>query len=121
MTQDQFDALEARVSALEAKLKGKQTVKPAVDWLAEIKANPLYAHVNFERVFGDIERWKLKPMNANRQITRKFLINWLNKIDVPVALPNGKQKPPPPPPKNDPIARGAWGQIYGSPKEHGYE
>ena len=110
-----LDQLEVRVAALEKKKKPA----PSDDWLAELKANPLYQHINFDVEMDKIARWKLKPMNVNRQITRKFLINWLNKVDVPVEL-GSAMKPPPPPPKNDPIGRGQWKRTYGRPEDYGY-
>lgn len=62
---------------------------PARDWLAELKANPLYAHVNFDLELEGMQRWKLKPKNKNRQINESFVINWVNKIDKPLSNGHG--------------------------------
>ena len=114
-----IEDLERRLKAFEG--RRKPLTVPSEHWLKDLRANPLYQHVNFDAELAKIERWKLKPGNANRQVTRKFLINWLNKIDVPVELGLAKAKPPAPPPRIDPIARGQWKQTYGDPKQYGYD
>ena len=89
------------------------------EFLDELRKSPAYMHVNFTVEFAKMDVWLLgKP---GRQKTRKFILNWLNKIEAPMS--NGKtgQRPPPPPPKNDPIGRGLWGRTYGKPQDHGYE
>lgn len=58
---------------------------PEQDWLTTLKGNPLYAHVNFEQEMEQMQRWKLKPKNKNRQINETFVINWINKIDKPLS------------------------------------
>lgn len=80
-----LDALEQRVMALEAK---KKSVKQGADWLAELKANPLFKHIDFAAEERKIAIWKMKPANVNRQITKRFWLNWLSKVDtaVPVAM-----------------------------------
>jgi hypothetical protein len=113
-----LQALEARVEQLEKK---KKPCPNGSDWLAELKADPLFSHVDFEDVLRKIAIWKLKPKNMNRQITKQFMLNWLSKLDVPIDVGTVKQRPPAPPPKTDPIMRGLWKQTYGSPQEHGYD
>lgn len=55
------------------------------DALAKYKSDPLYAHVNVEREFEKAQRWAAAN---NRQVTPRFFVNWLNKIDAPFR-PNG--------------------------------
>ena len=105
-------AIEARLTALEAK---KKPAKQGADWLADLKANPLFKHVDFAAEERKIAIWKMKPQNVNRQITKRFWLNWLAKVDTavpvsPVALvlpkaqvkverspsvPRGFEPPPP--------------------------
>lgn len=113
-----LQALEARVAKLEQK---KKPCPNGADWLAELKADPLFAHVDFEDVLRKIAIWKMKPKNMNRQITKQFMLNWLSKLDVPLEVGAVKAKPPAPPPRIDPIARGQWKQTYGDPKQYGYD
>ena len=114
----EIESLKARVAKLEAR---QRTPKANGDWLAALKVDPLYAHINFDAELEKIARWMLLPKNVNRQVTRRFLINWLNKVDQPVALPHVKARPPAPPPKTDPIARGQWKLAYGDPRQYGYD
>lgn len=45
----------------------------------------------------------------------------LNLIPLTKSKPPTKQTPPPPPPKTDPIGRGQWKNVYGNPKDYGYD
>jgi hypothetical protein len=78
-----IEQLEMAVAALEAK---KKTVKAGADWLAELKANPLFKHVDFAAEERKIAIWKLQPKNVNRQITKRFWLNWLAKVDTAVPV-----------------------------------
>lgn len=72
-------------SPVEINKNSKQEEKQEGDALAEYKSDPLYAHINVEREFEKAKRWA----GANgRQVTPRFFVNWLNKIDVPFR-PNG--------------------------------
>lgn len=81
--------LEQRLTALEAK---KQPSKQGADWLAELKANPLFAHVDFAAEERKMAIWKMQPKNVNRQITKRFWLNWLAKVDT--TVPVGPVVPP---------------------------
>lgn len=74
-------------------VRKKRTPTTAVptDWLAELKANPLYAHVNWEREQGKMKVWNDAPENKHRIINRKFVVNWINKIEAPLS--NGHVQP----------------------------
>lgn len=90
-----------------------------VEWLESLKGNTAYAHVNFPVELGKMDAWLSLKKNKHRKRTRRFVLNWLNKIEV--AMAPGKALPPPPPPKIDPIALGLWRRQYGDPKQYGYE
>lgn len=52
------------------------------DWLLSLKADPAYAGIDVDREIAKCGRW----CDTNRkQRTRKRIINWLNRADVPVA------------------------------------
>lgn len=91
------------------------------EWLAAIRQNSAYQHINIDMEIGKMLAWLSLPKNKWRRRTKQFTINWLNKIESPMVGGVGKMRPPPPPDRNDPIARGAWKQLYGDPKVHGYE
>ena len=81
--------LDARLTAIEArldKLEAKKKVKSGEDWLAELKVNPLFKHIDFAAEERKIAIWKMQPKNVNRQITKRFWLNWLAKVDVSVPV-----------------------------------
>jgi hypothetical protein len=81
--------LDARLTAIEArldKLEAKKKVKSGEDWLAELKANLLFKHIDFAAEERKIAIWKMQPKNMNRQITKRFWLNWLAKVDVSVPV-----------------------------------
>lgn len=89
------------------------------EFLAGLKTNPAYAHLNLDHELGKMDAWlSTKP---GKQKTRRFIVNWLNRIEKPLSS-NGHAKPTPPPfpPSTDPIARNSWRQAYGDPKQYGY-
>jgi ABC-type transport system involved in cytochrome c biogenesis permease component len=59
------------------------------EFFLELKKNPAYAHIDMERENGKMDAWLALPANRNRIKTRKFVLNWLNKIESPlnVAVP----------------------------------
>jgi uncharacterized protein YdaU (DUF1376 family) len=98
----------------------KGAVKPlAADWLTTIKANPAYKHLSIETELAKMDAWL--STRPGRKRTKRFIVDWLNRIEAPVTSNGGIQRPPPPPPKNDPIGRGIWGRTYGDPRKHGYD
>lgn len=68
-------------------VRKKRTTAPAqpVDWMAALKAMPIYAHVNWERELGKIAEWKSRPENKHRIVNQKFMANWVNKIEPPLT------------------------------------
>jgi hypothetical protein len=60
------------------------------NFISELKTNPLYAHVDFDREFTLMRQWLDRPANSGRRMTERFVLNWLNKIDRPVHVaPSG--------------------------------
>jgi hypothetical protein len=60
--------------------KKKVSNLPDEEWIASLKVQ--YDWVNFETEFKKIDSWL--AVNPQRQKTRKFLINWLNRVERPV-------------------------------------
>lgn len=58
---------------------------PNPEWLILLKKNPLYAHIDFDRELGKMQVWQSKPANQKRKLTQSFVINWINKIEPPLA------------------------------------
>jgi hypothetical protein len=55
------------------------------EFFIELKKNPAYAHIDMDRENGKMDAWLALPANRNRIKTRKFVLNWLNKIEAPLA------------------------------------
>lgn len=76
--------LEPKNNSLEEEHKEERTAR----FFAELKANPAYAHIDIEREYHKMRQWLALPMNQGRQLTPKFVLNWLNKIEPPLESPD---------------------------------
>ena len=72
------------IQTTNPKEKAGNATPPSGDeeWLDELKANPAYVHVDWPRELGKMDAWL--RAHPGRQKTRKFIVNWLNKVDAPV-------------------------------------
>ncbi|MCG3177021.1 MAG: hypothetical protein MOGMAGMI_01985 [Candidatus Omnitrophica bacterium] len=73
--------------AVTEKKESRNTKKqePVTDevWLAELKKDSIYSHINIDQEIGKMKRWlELRPA---RKFSRRFIINWLNKIERPIV------------------------------------
>lgn len=93
-------AIDQAYAAWEARPKPVLRKRPKEtdeDWIAELEANEAYRGIDIRRELGKAQAWaSVKGVGVSRQ---RF-INWLNKVDRPVAV-NGAgqtsfQKAPPP-------------------------
>lgn len=92
------------------------------EWVASLTDNPAYQHINLAIELGKMDAWLSLPAHQHRKRTKRFIVSWLNRIDVPLkGNGGGKTLPPPFPPKTDPIARGQWRAAYGDPRQYGYD
>lgn len=80
------------------KVAARRTPKAAdQDWITELEANEAYRGIDIKRELGKAQAWaSVKGVG----VTRQRFINWLNKVERPVAV-NGAgqssfQKAPPP-------------------------
>jgi hypothetical protein len=80
-------ALNGQSAAIAPKNSKKKL--PDEEWLSEIKAN--YSHVNLDVELGKIDAWL--SVNPGRQKTRKFVLNWLNRIDAPLGKTEVEEAP----------------------------
>lgn len=61
------------------------------DFIAELKRNPAYQGIDIDREIGKLKAWLATPKGHGKQLTRSRLVNWLNKVDVPLnGHANGK-------------------------------
>lgn len=55
------------------------------DFINKLKTLPCYSGINIDHELSKMDAWLLTPKGKGRQKTRKFIVNWLNKIDKPVT------------------------------------
>jgi hypothetical protein len=65
--------------------------QPSADWLTTIKTNPAYQQINVEHELAKMDAWLTLPANQHRKKTKRFVLNWLNRIEKPLG--NGQEKP----------------------------
>ena len=53
------------------------------DFILALKSNPSYKHIDVEHELGKMDGWL--STHPGRKKTRRFIVNWLNKVDKPVA------------------------------------
>lgn len=75
-------------SASESTVASEKKREP-LEFLVAIKAMDCYRTINIDREIGKMEAWLLTPKGKGRKLTKSFIVNWLNKIDVPI----GREKP----------------------------
>lgn len=62
------------------------------EWLESLKSNPAYQHINFDEQNGKMDAWLSLPQNRKRTKTRRFILNWLNRIERPVEAGGGASR-----------------------------
>lgn len=77
---DEAGILELIKKAEEHIPKNGKSLLPDDAWLEQIKS--LFPHVKFEQEMNKMRAWLMaKP---DRKLTRQFIANWLNRIEVPL-------------------------------------
>ncbi len=74
------------------KLQKKDTKNPSLslslsntgdrEFITSLKNNPAYKHVDIEHELGKMDGWL--STRPGRKKTRRFIVNWLNKIEKPI-------------------------------------
>lgn len=86
----QVPVVEHRKNIREEDIKEDSSAR----FFNSLKTNPAYAHVDLERETGKMQAWLSLPRNKGRKMTPRFVLNWLNKIEVPLPLNGNGHKPP---------------------------
>lgn len=60
------------------------------DFWKSLKANPAYAHIHFENELGKMKAWI--DSHPGRRLTKRFALNWLNKVEAPLSLTIAKPR-----------------------------
>lgn len=95
--------LSERVAIKESKeskvKKGKESKERGAalspqDFISSLKTNPAYKGIDIDNELGKMDAWLLA--HPGRQKTKRFIINWLNKIEVPLGAQIKLQPKPKP-------------------------
>lgn len=62
------------------------------EWLAKLVSNPAYTHIAIDRELAKMDAWL--STQPGRTKSRRFIINWLNKIEPPVTGKTGSTLDP---------------------------
>lgn len=81
--QCQGNAIKESKESKESKEKKKHPLSN-LDFLETLKTNPIYSHINFDTELGKMDVWL--AANPGRQKTRRFIVNWINKIEKPIGV-----------------------------------
>lgn len=60
-------------------------------FLHEIRQH--YPHLHVDTEIGKMRAWLLTPRGRGKKLTRQRILNWLNRCDAPLALPDSTPKP----------------------------
>lgn len=82
-----YKGLRSTLKGCKNKDKNKDKDKDIIitdqEFLKNLKINPLYKHINIDHEFKKMEEWLRK--HPERRKTRRFITNWLNKIEKPIT------------------------------------
>lgn len=88
MGRDEIVALIREIVREEIKKalpKSKAAKKMTDDeWLKALPTDPAYKHIDLPHELAKMDSWL--SINTHRQKTRRFIVNWLNKIPKPVEV-----------------------------------
>ncbi len=92
---------EASGELRNGELTVKKPLRPLSDedFIKSLKTKEVYRGIDIDRELDKMDAWLL--VHPGRQKTRRFIINWLNKIDKPIEIKKEKPKSEPQP-KFDP-------------------
>jgi hypothetical protein len=60
-------------------------------FLASLKKSNAYPGLDIEREVAKMKNWLALPQNAKRKLTQRFVVNWLNRIDIGEAPKTNQQ------------------------------
>ena len=59
-------------------------IAPTQDFIFSLKNNVAYKHINIDTELAKMDAWL--SAHAGRKKTKRFVINWLNKVEVPLGV-----------------------------------
>lgn len=64
------------------------------DFVEQIKQNPAYMGIDVDRELSKMDAWLLTPKGKGKKKTPRFILNWLNRIEVPIITNGGQSVGP---------------------------
>lgn len=86
---------------------------PDAEFLAGLRVNPAYKGIDLDRELAKLDTWLTLPKNRKRVKSQATIINWLNRVDVPVETPAGEPRMNP---MNKAVAERALERHAGDPR-----
>jgi hypothetical protein len=78
--------MSKNVKQSESESKSKASTSPSgEDFISALKNNPAYKGIDIDREIGKMKAWLSLPKAKGRKLTKAFVVNWLNKIDIPIS------------------------------------
>ncbi len=59
---------------------------PIENFIQQLREKNLYPGIDIDRELRKMDAWLLLPQNKQRRKTKRFIVNWLNKIDPPLLV-----------------------------------
>lgn len=75
---------EEKKGSAEGKTSARSRRLDEGEFLDSLRKNPAYSHLNVDTELAKMDAWL--STRPGREKTRKFIVNWLNKIDKPVGV-----------------------------------
>lgn len=100
-TQRTFDEHSTTKEKLrEVKLREGAGAPTAEEFINSLRTNTAYKHINIDAELFKMDAWLLA--HNGRQKTKRFIVNWLNKIEAPIGIVHKTKPKPENIPKIDP-------------------
>ena len=72
------------------KEEDKDKIVTHLDFLTTLKENASYSHIDIDTELGKMDAWLLA--HPGRQKTKRFVVNWLNKIEKSLIINKPKER-----------------------------
>jgi len=82
--------VDTDADAKDSKASAKKPRSPRLsddEWLKTIRNNKAYSHIDLDSELSKMDAWL--STRPGRVKTRRFIVNWLNKIEKPMGAKNG--------------------------------
>lgn len=75
----------AQLTQAEAEAKEEEKAYSAEDFIESLRGNPAYLGINLDAELAKMKVW-LSTVGKKRRLTKRFMVNWLNKAEPTLPL-----------------------------------